>query len=160
MLQLRLSRYLKSNRFTLGVLDFDGGVCDTLELPDIGNLHDVSCIPVGTYNLNTYTRPSGFRVIRVLNVPGRDNIEIHEGNYLEQTDGCILVGGAIRYRGLMPYLLNSEMSFDRIYNQVLNDQHPMLVVMDSIHLDDARTADVKAVTPAVQTDLPLNSEAK
>lgn len=148
-MEYKLGRYIKTNRFTLGMLMHNTGSADTLELPDIGNLHDASCIPAGSYPLRTYTRPSGMHVIRVLDVPGRENIEIHEGNYLEQTDGCILTGATVRYRALFPYLIGSDDAFVPIYAQVLQDRNPVLVVFDLPNLDDTRTADVKAIVSSV-----------
>ena len=74
----------------------DGRSYRTLELPWKDNENNVSCIPEGTYKLRV--RPASeshkfnYDHIEVLGVPGRDKILIHIGNYLRNTDGCVLVG--------------------------------------------------------------------
>jgi hypothetical protein len=66
----------------------------TLELPWKDNQRRVSCIPEGEYLVMkmppTTKRPYEF--FRVLNVPGRDAILFHPGNYTRQILGCILPG--------------------------------------------------------------------
>ena len=50
-------------------------------------------ISKGTYKAYIFNSPSfGRKVIMLKNVPGRSAIEIHAGNYLRNTKGCILVG--------------------------------------------------------------------
>ena len=70
--------------------------CKTLELPDLGNQRNMSCIPEGEYDCEKWLNTSKGDVIRVLNVPGRDGILIHRGNFAAggkvDTKGCILVG--------------------------------------------------------------------
>lgn len=51
------------------------------------------CIKTGTYKAAIYESPKhGRTVILLKDVPGRTYIEIHQGNYLKDTEGCILVG--------------------------------------------------------------------
>ena len=66
--------------------------CKTLELPNLGNQRFVSCIPEGTYDVEAYVSPKRGKVFHVLNVPGRDAILIHKGNYTSDTEGCIIPG--------------------------------------------------------------------
>jgi hypothetical protein len=66
--------------------------CKTIELPDLGNQHDISCIPAGCYSVVKYDSPNKGKIFLFENVPGRDGIEIHAGNYKRDTLGCILVG--------------------------------------------------------------------
>jgi Family of unknown function (DUF5675) len=61
-------------------------VCYTLERPGVE-------IPAGTYPVTLYFSPHFGRIMPLLeNVPGRSYIEIHFGNWPDQSDGCILVG--------------------------------------------------------------------
>jgi hypothetical protein len=80
---------------TPGVLLIDGKeFCKTLELRWLQNARSKSCIPEGTY---TVVKRKGFPKrpydhFHVTDVPGRDWILIHTGNYSRQILGCILVG--------------------------------------------------------------------
>jgi hypothetical protein len=68
----------------------------TLELPNLDNQRRVSCIPEGTYivqkMLPTNKRPYDY--FHVMDVPGRDAILFHPGNYTRKILGCILPGEA------------------------------------------------------------------
>jgi len=83
---------------TLMVMDGERPVykCKTIELPWNNNQRFFSCIPEGIYDVikdNSEKHPNHFRV---LNVPERDGILIHIGNYaagkIVDTEGCILPG--------------------------------------------------------------------
>jgi hypothetical protein len=90
----------------LGVYDDNWNslfLCKSLELPWNNNKRKSSCIPTGTYTVVARYSEKFGNHFHVLNVPDRDLILIHVGNYaaLEvggdnevQSDvlGCILVG--------------------------------------------------------------------
>jgi len=64
----------------------------TLELPDLGNQKNISCIPEGEYEVHKIYSPKFGKCFHVQDVPGRSEILIHKGNYNKDTRGCILVG--------------------------------------------------------------------
>ena len=70
--------------------------CVCLELPNLGNQHNISCIPEGTYKCSKETDSHFGPHFRLYDVPGRDGILIHIGNYAAgkkvDTKGCILPG--------------------------------------------------------------------
>ena len=70
--------------------------CKTIELPFKSNQRDISCIREGAYDVVKITKENGKQVFLLLNVPERDGIEIHIGNYINgnhpDTKGCILPG--------------------------------------------------------------------
>jgi hypothetical protein len=72
--------------------------CKTIELPWRQNGRNTSCIPEGTYNVTRYDSETKGVCFHILDVPGRDAILIHKGNYAygphTDTKGCILVGKA------------------------------------------------------------------
>jgi hypothetical protein len=66
----------------------------TLELPWKDNQRRISCIPEGTYMVwkmkPTEKRP--YEYFHVKDVPGRDAILFHPGNFTSQILGCVLPG--------------------------------------------------------------------
>ena len=64
----------------------------TLELPDLGNQKNISCIPEGKYIVHRIYSPKFGNCFHLQDVPGRTAILIHRGNYTKDTRGCILVG--------------------------------------------------------------------
>lgn len=76
----------------MGELFIDGDYyCDTLEPPISADEHP-AIIP-GIYNVQMFPSQK-FRALRpiLIGVKGRSGILIHEGNYVRNTQGCILVG--------------------------------------------------------------------
>lgn len=115
MLSFTLHRLECAETATYGRLEDATGrvVCVTLEPPDKGNQHDISCIPAGTYTAIRYTSPKrGYDVWLLQHVDGRTMIEIHIGNIPADTDGCILVGKAFGWVGDTHGIVNSKMAFD------------------------------------------------
>lgn len=90
-----LNRTISNNYGTFGKIDFDGLILSTLE-------PSRPVIPVGSYLLTfTYSPRFGEKIpykeykglVPLVNgVRGHEGIRIHVGNYLQDTQGCILVG--------------------------------------------------------------------
>jgi len=76
---------------TAGYLLGDGVIVATLELPWKNNERAVSCIPDGDYVCSP-NDTGAHKYYTVDNVPGRTDIEFHTGNYVKDSQGCILVG--------------------------------------------------------------------
>lgn len=70
--------------------------CKCLELPNKANQRNVSCIPEGSYDAEKYSDSKHPNTFWVKNVPGRDGILIHIGNFANgvkvDTEGCLLPG--------------------------------------------------------------------
>jgi hypothetical protein len=98
---LTLNREIESNRGILGTIRTSDGeqVCKTLELPWDRNQRNISCIPCGNYVVTDYTSVKYPSAFVVLSVPGRSGILIHAGNYVTDTEGCILVGKEWEFMG-------------------------------------------------------------
>lgn len=79
----------------------------TLELPDLGNHQDKSCIPLGTYTaevVHDHTTNKGMVIdttLKVLDVPSRTGILFHIGNSVRDTSGCILLGMEVGLGGIL-----------------------------------------------------------
>jgi len=101
---------------TLGRLDYGAFHCFTLELPWLNNQNNVSCIPPGLYRATKYLSPTKGLVLLLHDVPGREYIEIHAGNYTRQILGCVLVGDGIKYldKDDIPDVTNSRMTLERL----------------------------------------------
>ena len=82
---------------TIGRLHVGDLHCYTLELPWRQNGRGISCIPEGKYPAIKYLSPKHGMVVLIQDVPDRDMIEIHAGNYTRQIKGCILPGKSITY---------------------------------------------------------------
>jgi RHS repeat-associated protein len=84
----------------------------TLELPWRENRRNVSRIPAGTYfGQVAYSGTFERDVIRILNVPGREDVEIHPGNFYSSTEGCPLVGKSVGGKG---FVYDSAEALDEI----------------------------------------------
>ena len=81
---------------TVGVLNFGNLRFFTLELPNLFNKQNVSCITTGEYKTRIINSPSLGKCIEVLGVDNRTYIRIHAGNYTRQIQGCILVGDSLK----------------------------------------------------------------
>ena len=95
MKQATISRIYQHD-CTIGIINYglSARAC-TLELPNINNQQNVSCIPAGYYIAQYRKSPSNGDVIELKNVPQRSYIQIHSGNYTSQIEGCILVGDSL-----------------------------------------------------------------
>ena len=117
-----LTRTDESEYGTFGVLVLGSFRCFTLELPWRGNRRCVSRIPAGTYAVAPYSSAKYRQALRVLDVPEREAILIHQGNWAGDREqgllcnvlGCILVGDR---RGIIkgqPGLGNSVVTLGRL----------------------------------------------
>lgn len=116
-MKLLLQRDPYGPKGTTGELSIDGGprFCDTLERPR--NDEPFPCIPAGTFPVVLHSSPHFGRLMPLLqNVPDRSDIEMHWGNYVTDSEGCILVGDT---RGVLgdgePFILNTREAFDRLF---------------------------------------------
>jgi len=91
---IAVNRKLFTPLSTEGELSIDGiHECYTLEPRKDQSQGKPFCIPAGLYRY--FVGPSahfGFDVIHLVNVPGFDDIEIHPGNFPQDTHGCTCVG--------------------------------------------------------------------
>ena len=94
---LLLIRDSFTDKSTLGKLYLNGDFYGhTLELDWVNNERRISCIPNGVYGVRKRGGEESskykYQHLEVLDVPQRDNILFHVGNYPKDTLGCILVG--------------------------------------------------------------------
>jgi hypothetical protein len=96
-----LTRLTTSNDGTFGKFVCDGFSVYSGELPDRGNLPNISCIPKGVYTCHwTYSPRMKKFTYELENVKGRTSIRIHSANFVgnpsppfkKQVNGCITLG--------------------------------------------------------------------
>ena len=121
MINLLLIRDTFSKESTIGELFINGErFCDTLENPWLDNQRNVSCIPAGEYPVRLrLARESATREylhLLVQDVPNRDYILFHRGNFPKDTRGCILVGQGTQ----QDVVNNSTLAMDLVMKEILN----------------------------------------
>lgn len=103
------------NKVTLGTLESADGDFKvfTLERPWMENRPYVSCIPTGKYHaFRSWYNAGDYEVFELADVPGRTEILFHVGNYLKNTEGCILVG--MGYDRDVPAVWSSRTAFKQL----------------------------------------------
>lgn len=88
-----INRFSDDGVQTLGDLTFGSFKCKTLEKPWRLNERNVSCIPRGEYIVKWrwFMRKMKYAYM-VQNVPNRDGIFFHSGNFFFDIKGCIILG--------------------------------------------------------------------
>lgn len=117
MITLRLQRLTQTEFATYGLLTDEENreLVKTLELPWKHNAHGISCIPPGEYVAYRRKSPKrGYQLFGLLAVPGRSDIEIHVGNTVADSSGCILVGTRLGMVGDQHGILESHRAFDAL----------------------------------------------
>ena len=127
MLEFTLIRMVDAADHTFGRIEDaeNRRVCYTLEEPwrdangdgfgDTG----VSRIPPGRYACRVAMSPSrGYAVPWIDGVPGRVAIQIHKGNTVDHTEGCVLVGTAFGALNGKPAVLHSKDAFARLMKAI------------------------------------------
>ena len=114
-----------------GVLKLEGRCfCVTLELPWYDNQNDISAIPDGTYTCYRFQSPTHGLVWELQAVPNRMYVQIHAGNTVKDTLGCILVA---QYFGKLQgnrAILNSGNTFEQFMN-VTKQSNQLNLIIDS-----------------------------
>lgn len=108
---------------SLGVLNYLDFRCFTLEPPWLFNKPDVSCIPEGFYRVRKHDSPTHGDCLIVEAVTGRSWILVHAGNYVDNTQGCILVGEYIKdiNGDGVPDVANSKTTLERLLDVLKYD---------------------------------------
>jgi len=103
-------------RFRFGRMD----VGYALELPWRENKTDVSCIPLGQYELAITPSQKFFgrEVVEVLNVPNRSGVRMHPANWIAQLQGCIAPATELVIRGKTFMAVSSTAIYAKIYAEV------------------------------------------
>ena len=119
-MKLRLERkYLKKN-YTIGHLFIDDKYfCDTLEhAVRKVEIPQKTAIDYGTYNIIIVNSPKfQIQVPLLQNVPRQHSIEIHKGNTIDDSKGCLLVGK----NTMVGRLTESTITFNNLMMTIKNE---------------------------------------
>jgi hypothetical protein len=127
---MKLIRDNQNDVRTLGAM-FDGEerLCETLELPWRDNQRGISCIPEGVYECKMAHSPSrGYPVYWLQNVPGRQDVQIHIGNFPKDIRGCILLG---EERG-DNQVVHSKVAFDKFMERMGRKDFTLIIKKEVI----------------------------
>lgn len=104
--------------------DQNKAICFTLELPNLNNQPEVSCIPEGQFSFHKFFSSTLGWVYRLDNVPNRSLIDIHKANVCPELRGCIAVGlaqGTLDVKGkTYPAVLQSAEALQKLFDIVGN----------------------------------------
>lgn len=92
MIEIELKRFAYHPEGTLGVIDFAGETFYSIERPWLDNAPNVSCIPVGNYDMGWRDSPRFGETWHVQEVQDRTYILIHAANFPKDVQGCIGLG--------------------------------------------------------------------
>lgn len=111
-------KYLK--HCTVGEL-YIGGIFECYTLEDIRNevkIPGKTCIPEGIYKvIINQSKRFNRQMPLLMDVPGFSGVRIHTGNWVTDTNGCILVGLKIdEERG---FLSQSRNAYDNLFSRLL-----------------------------------------
>ena len=104
----------------------------TLEEPWKDNQTSKSCIPSGLYLVAPFSGERFKNTYQVLNVVGRSYILFHVGNYLTDTEGCILLGLESKGGLRGPSVLRSRDAFD-VFRKLIGPNNFWLKIQDFNH---------------------------
>ena len=112
---------------TLGLLTYGHFRAHTLELPDLDNQEDISCIPAGLYSCRKHQSPANGHCIEIINVKDRTHVQLHKANYLSNILGCIAIGNSSRFRDNgEPWVTNSKDTLTALM-ELLPDTFDMVI---------------------------------
>lgn len=130
MTNVELIRLEEGPEGTFGVLKIDKRLsCMTLEPKDALNKQNISCIPAPQQYMCKKLMSRFGETFKVVDVLGRTGILFHAGNFLGDTEGCILLGQYIdKLRGERG-IFNSGNTFKR-FMEKMTDVGEFLLTID------------------------------
>lgn len=138
--RITLLRFKQDDKATLGwfITGSKLKLCATLEPPWKNNQrnnpktkdNESSCIPEGVYICKKHFGVRYQNVWEITNVPGREGSLIHNGNYVYNTNGCILVGKIhLEYPKGVPFINDSCNTLNDLRKK-LPDEFELEIICD------------------------------
>lgn len=130
MNQIHVDRFAYTPFGTFGRFSYEGFECYTLEDPWKDNQRNVSCIPVGIYELkrDRYNR-GGYDTFELQDVPQRSEILIHKGNTHHDVEGCLVLGAELGSLKNSWAVLSSSIAFNGFMNacEIMGDPERIVI---------------------------------
>lgn len=108
--------------------------CDTLELPDLNNQHNISRIPAGTYTCKwTFSPRHKQFTYEITNVLNRSGIRFDISNWSKQLNGCVGVGNDFLDANAAGEIeiIHSHVTWDA-FNAYFKKEDFMLTIIDVV----------------------------
>jgi Family of unknown function (DUF5675) len=103
----------------------------TVERPWLRNQKELSCIPRGTYRIALQFSPHFQRNLwHVLDVEGREAIEIHPGNRFTDLKGCVAPGDSIGRDAQGWFVANSRVTVEAFHAAMGDATEGTLTILD------------------------------
>jgi hypothetical protein len=117
---MKITRFCYGPEGTFSQATIGGQEFFFCELPWNNNKAYESCIPEGTYGIkrDVSGQHKGFELT---NVPSRSQIEVHVGNTIMHTEGCLLVGLGLGYVNGRWAVANSRAAIVDLRNALKKD---------------------------------------
>ena len=124
-MKLKLVRTHPKADYIIGDFYVDGALfSNSLERPWKNNETDISCIPIGIYNVQMLYSPHFNRDLpHLVDVPNRDHIMIHSCNFVHELLGCVGVG----QNKIKGGLINSRDASDRLNIIITASSDPVTI---------------------------------
>ena len=132
MIVIPLKRQIISNKAILGTIYNTRKqiIGKTLENPWRDNQKNISCVPPGEYDC-AVDNTGRFQYWKILGVPGRSGIEIHQGNKEKHTRGCILIGKEWCFMEGELAVSSSKLTLDNLKeNKILPEKFKLRITVD------------------------------
>ena len=128
-----LRRFLYHEWGTFGELSVNDYTCYTLERPWLDNRANVSCIPAGVYMIHLGNFRGKYPNYELDKVPNRTAIEMHIGNTISDSLGCILLGSnwAISSLDQDAKVINSRDTFNRFMAAMHGARYAVLNIIEN-----------------------------
>lgn len=121
-----------------GVLFAGGKFFHTIERPWKNNTRNESCIPAGEYQTTFLPRSASGkyrRVYHLQSVPGRTGILIHNGNLVDHSRGCLIIGLRRGSLAGKPAVINSRTALNQLF-QVMGTEPFQLQIIGNQQLSN------------------------
>jgi hypothetical protein len=104
-----------------------------LELPWRDNSPNVSCVLAALYKMKRDTFKGKYVNYKILDVPGREAIELHRGNTVADTRGCPLIGSTaiVKTAERSAVLAESTKAFNAFMLAMENEEIAELEIVDT-----------------------------